>query len=76
MDIAAHLRTRNHSNIVPINDRSYVRISKNLPLERRSSSDSEDEEVKKQAHEDEDKRISYECDQCDKQFAHKYILSR
>ena len=84
MDIAEHIRTRNHTNIIPINDRSYVKICrqpsvKNIEksCERYSSDDSEnDESDGRSTKKVKLKKCStHSCHQCMKTFSRKDHLN-
>ena len=60
IDIAEHLRTRNHQNIVPINEKSYVKISRSVKVSSSLHIASFPE--------------LWTCKHCDKQFKQKHYL--
>ena len=60
IDIAEHLRTRNHQNIVPINEKSYVKISRSVKVSSSLHIASFPE--------------LWTCKHCDKQFKQKQYL--
>ena len=72
IDIAEHLRITNHQNIVPINERSYVKLNKCDVSHPCTVINDEDHDDRSKGQKEVKNKFS--CDQCGKQFTLKNNL--